>query len=314
MPSQNFNGRWLIAPALFLAFCSQGPSSSPTSPSVPAATVLGVDNGRVGASADGDVKVGAGPLEIVRLRMDRQTSAGVSIFRQYADPGRTYAVIPGETIELWAEYPAAVANPRFKAEWGDGSADIVGCGSCLLKHVYPSAGIYTVRASLDDRISTTVTRIFLLDVRETGPALKSYVYSQFFAAGVGYGAGTPQFDGWASFNASLNTSLHIFDSVAFSGSNAPTVFTCANPAVVAQIANALRGNGVVTTACDGHTWAVAPCASGPALGVDNPACSSCADLYAIRPQIGNTNWGGFNSPSCNSGPSQTLTLTFVGTP
>jgi len=117
------------------------------------------------------VKVGAGALEIVRLRMDRQTSSGASILRQYANPGQTYGMNPGETIELWAEYPAAVPNPRFKVEWGDGSeADITGCGSCLLRHAYPEPGIYTVKASLDDRISTTVTRTFLLDSRIAVPA------------------------------------------------------------------------------------------------------------------------------------------------
>lgn len=168
MQTQNLPGRWLIAPALLLAFCSQGPSS-PTRPSVPSAAASSGSGGTVGASADGDVKVGAGVLEIVRLRMDRQTSSGVSVLRQYANPGQTYAMNPGETIELWAEYPAAVPNPRFKVEWGDGEADITGCGSCLLKHAYPEAGIFTVKASLDDRISTTVTRTFRLESSAPSP-------------------------------------------------------------------------------------------------------------------------------------------------
>ncbi len=163
MTNQRFSHRWLIAPALFLAFCSRDNSPSLTTPSSNSAPVVAADQGVVGASAVGDVKVGTGPLEIVRLRMDRQTSSGASVLRQYADPGQTYVMSPGETIELWAEYPAAVPNPRFKVDWGDGSEpDITGCGSCLLTHAYPNTGVYTVKASLDDRVSTTVTRTFTL--------------------------------------------------------------------------------------------------------------------------------------------------------
>ncbi len=157
-------GRWFIATALVVASCSRGPAPSPAGPTASAGAAA-LDGGLVSASAVGDVKVGTGPLEIVRLRMDRQTSSGASVLRQYADPGRTYAMSVGETIELWAEYPAEVAGPRFKVEWGDGAIDTTGCGSCLLKHSYATAGSYTVKASLDDRISTTATRTFFLDSR-----------------------------------------------------------------------------------------------------------------------------------------------------
>ena len=154
----------LLAPLFLAVSCSQEPSASLTSPSNTAAVTLAAD-GRVGASAAGDVKVGSGALEIVRLRMDRQTSSGTSIVRQYANPGQTLAMNRGETIELWAEYPPEVANPRFRVDWGDGVVDITGCGSCLLRHSYPAEGNYMVRASLDDRVSTTATRTFSLDSR-----------------------------------------------------------------------------------------------------------------------------------------------------
>jgi hypothetical protein len=173
MKNQTFPRRWLILPVLAVAFCSRGNSPSLTVPSNNPAFAAASGEGLADASAVGDVKVGSGPLEMVRLRMDRQTSSGASVLRQYADPGQSYPMNQGETIELWAEYPATVLNPRFKVEWGDGAADNIGCGACLLKHSYPSPGLYTVKASLDDRVSTTVTRTFVLDSRIPAPALTS---------------------------------------------------------------------------------------------------------------------------------------------
>ena len=164
MRNVSFRRHWPIALALFLAFCSGGPQPSLTDPSG-SSSVASPDSGRVGASAAGDVKVGAGALEIERLRLDRQNSSGASVVRFYAEPNQTYAISAGETIELWAEYPGAVSNPRFRVDWGDGVVDITGCGSCKLTHRYGTVGNYIVRASLDDRVSTTVTRTFNLDSR-----------------------------------------------------------------------------------------------------------------------------------------------------
>ena len=120
-----------------------------------------IPNGVVQASATGDVKSGTGDLEIFNVRMDRQTSSGTSIVRQYANPGGEYAIKAGETIELWAEYRGA-NNPRLIANWGDGTTDFINCGSCLMKHTYAQDGRFPVKVILDDRVSTTVTRTFVL--------------------------------------------------------------------------------------------------------------------------------------------------------
>lgn len=165
------NGRWLVAPALLLTFCSGGPSPSSTGPSTATAPSGAGAQGATGSSAVGDVKIGSGPLEMVRLRMDRQGPLGTSV-RQYANPGGSYRMEAGETIELWAEwnYNEVAGAPRFKVEWGDGSEpDIIGCGSCLLTHKFPATGVYTLRVSLDDRVGTRVTRSFDLDSRPPEP-------------------------------------------------------------------------------------------------------------------------------------------------
>lgn len=200
MRNQNSRSRWLIAPALFLVFCSKGPSPSPSGASNPILPGAAGDNGRVSSQADGDLKIGSGALELVRLRMDRQSSPGVSVLRQYANPGQTYAFNPGETIELWAEYPPSVPNPRFQVEWGDGTTDFTGCGSCLLTHVYRNNETYTVKASLDDRVSTTVTRTFTLQGRRETPAFLLQTVCgkpipEVFAGG-NCSANTAQFADW----------------------------------------------------------------------------------------------------------------------
>lgn len=156
------------AAALLIAGCSQGPGtpSSVTSPT--AATAAGtVSASATGAS--GDVIVGNGPLEFVRLRMDRQNSLGASVLRQYALPGQTYQMEAGETIELWAEW-VSPTNPRLIINWGEGDTDFVNCGSCLMKHTYRRPGVYVVSAKLDDRVSTTITRTFTLNVADPSPA------------------------------------------------------------------------------------------------------------------------------------------------
>lgn len=157
-----------LAAVLLLSGGCGGHDSLPTSPgSIPASGVSGgmVD---VSARAAGDVRTGPSALSLDRLRMDRQLPGGVSVRRQYAEPGQTYRVEAGETIELWAEYSGA-GNPRLIVNWGVGepdSPDFTGCGSCLLRHRYSRSGLYSVAVTLDDRAGTTVTRSFQLDSRE----------------------------------------------------------------------------------------------------------------------------------------------------
>lgn len=153
---------------LVVASCSTD-RPMPSSPSTDASAgrpFATLSEGVVSGRAAGDVKVGNGTLDIDRVRMDRQSSRGVSVLRQYAQPGGVYPVNPGEIIELWVEFSGA-SNPRLRVDWGGGepdSPDITGCGSCLLTHRYSSAGRFSVSVTLDDRVSTTVTRTFQLNV------------------------------------------------------------------------------------------------------------------------------------------------------
>ena len=156
-----FEGRWLIAAAVFLTFCSRGDAPSLTSPSS-VGTLTAVADGKAGASAVGDVKVGNGVLEIVRLRMTGGNAGAL-----YVNPNGSYAISKGATIELWAEWdPSGMPrNPRLIVNWGEGEADFTGCGSCKLTHKYNMEAVFTVTATLDDLTGTMVTRKFTLDAR-----------------------------------------------------------------------------------------------------------------------------------------------------
>ena len=172
--------RYALAVGLIVISCSTGQRNDlGTSPNGLAQPSAGPD-GASGASAVGDVKQGGGNIEIIRLRMDRQMPSGASIYRQYALPGETYIMLPGETIELWAEWdpnsnyvPSFIPNnPRFTVDWGFGepnSPDSINCGGCLLKHTYPRAGVYKVTATLSDRAGTTVSRTFFLNSLSSAP-------------------------------------------------------------------------------------------------------------------------------------------------
>jgi hypothetical protein len=317
MTDHNAPGRWLIATALFLAFCSQGPSPSPAGPSSAPASVAALDDGRVGLSADGDVKVGTGALEIVRLRMDRQSPPGVSVLRQYADPGRTYAMNAGETIELWAEYPAQVANPRFRVEWGDGGIDATGCGSCLLTHRYPNPGTYTVKASLDDRVSTLVTRTFALEESKPGdgPSITSFTSFPLGPLAVGFGTNLI----WTTTNAVSCSIDQGVGPVSCNGTRfvaplaASTTYTLTATALGKTPASAtttvIVNVPVITftaspspiTAGFGSILSWTPASGGTACSIDNGiGVVSCT--------------GGTVSVSPLSSTTYTLTVTYFGTP
>lgn len=152
----------LLTP-LALLTCARGPELPTAATRVAPPESL---DGGVSTSAIGDVKTGPGDLEIFNVRMDRQNAlTGESILRQYADPGETYRIEPGERIELWVEY-RGVANPRVRVDWGEGEIDRFDghvCGGCLFYHTYPIPGVFTVVVTVDDEAGTIVRRTFVLN-------------------------------------------------------------------------------------------------------------------------------------------------------
>ena len=147
-------------------------------------------------------------------------------------------------------------------------------------------------------------------------------YSHEFENGVVYAEGTPQYDDWISFRASLPT--QDVDSITLSGSRDPVGRTCTIPGAAQQIADALRDTGAgmlpsetifASVDCDGFLWRVIACdfvpnnvMLKPLDGDDNLSPCSCEAEYALGPGITDGDWGGIDGPIC-SAPSQTITVT-----
>lgn len=139
-------------------------------------------------------------------------------------------------------------------------------------------------------------------------SMAQITYSEVFTAGV-----TPtaaQATDWVNFRNALIVSNPYY-RVRISSSLGGAI-ECNNATIVQDIALKLR-TGVAGTWVDGtNTWNVGTCGSSTAgtgweLSVNNGNCL-CSTGTAVRPGIGNSNWGGFTT-NC-SAPSQTLTVEF----
>jgi hypothetical protein len=107
---------------------------------------------------------------------------------------------------------------------------------------------------------------------------------------------------WNDFRSRLDGD---FTSVVLSGSaNGPGV-ACNDPETATQICNALEAGTPLGIACGGNTWNVGEC-GGTAVAVNSAVCSCPASgAHIARPCIGNQNWGGMGTATCN-GPTQSL--------
>ncbi len=138
-------------------------------------------------------------------------------------------------------------------------------------------------------------------------------YEENFVQGNSYETGTPEGDRWNTFTAEVGVgaAANSYISVSLSGSGDPVGFTCTDPASTNTLGAALSVVGTSTSVtCDGNTWNVGPCGPGQELNVNAPSICGCINPgYIIRPTIGNLNWGGIDSATCN-GSTQTIRLEF----
>jgi len=122
---------------------------------------------------------------------------------------------------------------------------------------------------------------------------------------------TTQCTSWNTWRATLDVSG--CSSVTISGTYNTTGITCTDPSMVAAFATALRTAARGTWTCGGHTWTNCDRYSGE-VWLDPPSLCSGSNCpnpgYIIRSCIGNLNWGGVNTATCSSNPTQTMTLEF----
>lgn len=151
-------------------------------------------------------------------------------------------------------------------------------------------------------------------------------YSDTFISNTTYCPTDRQYDNWGQFRAKLDTSIFRLLKVSMRGSFASTPRVCSDSFIARKIAAALynpSSTSSYTVMCGGNTWVVGyigSCMSsgctkitdnvGIAADGANNACACLTPSWQIRPTIGNSNWGGVNSVSCNPPPSQRMTLEF----
>ena len=115
-------------------------------------------------------------------------------------------------------------------------------------------------------------------------------------------------DNWVSFRQSLTGTYSQF---TWSSTNGNSI-TVSGPEIQ-QLADGLRDETAVSVNIDGTNWLVGiGCTALPsivAVELSNVSSCSASSTYALRPRIGNNNWGGTNGSTVGA-PSQTITLTF----
>lgn len=126
-------------------------------------------------------------------------------------------------------------------------------------------------------------------------------------------ANPTQMANWNSFTAQLTPQP--YTRVIMKGTYDTAGQICTDTNIVRALAQALNTNTdyIASTSCNGDIWH--NCATHGYQGEVwlNPpnACNgaNCPFGYIIRPNIGNYNWGGVNTNTCNA-PSQRMTLIF----
>jgi len=123
-------------------------------------------------------------------------------------------------------------------------------------------------------------------------------YSEQFTQGQASG---PQCTEWQAFQAKLTD---VYSSVTIRGSIDPVGVTCTG-ADANSICQALHNDQTGTWNCDGRTWMTGNCGGGLELSAAGSICGCPGNEYIVRPCIGNDNWGGAGTDTCD-GPTQTL--------
>jgi hypothetical protein len=142
---------------------------------------------------------------------------------------------------------------------------------------------------------------------------QNHVFSATFTNGQ---TPTAQCTQWTNWLTTLTPGQYL--GVTFRGSanaGAQVGVTCNDPAMANALAAALKNYQQYTSPlCNGRIWYLCDRYGGE-LWIDAPSLcsgSNCPDpAYIMRVCIGNLNWGGANTPTCTSNPTQVMELIFI---
>jgi|GEM_PF-6499442 len=142
------------------------------------------------------------------------------------------------------------------------------------------------------------------------PTANEQVYSESFTQYVSSDESGPQCVAWEDFRDSLTGT---YDKITIRGTQDMTGLSCLG-ATADDICHALQNREAGSWSCDGHTWNIGGCgySTNGEINVDGGMCSCLFGAPTVRPCIGNSNWGGVNSQTCD-GVDQTLEVICTNT-
>jgi len=105
-----------------------------------------------------------------------------------------------------------------------------------------------------------------------------------------------------------------FETTAVTVSAGTTYIKCSNATIAKQITDMYSSSSISEShfSCDGKSWSIGVCGEGASIAVKSVGnanhCTCSSQDLAIRPCIGNNNWGGIGPRVCSS-VSTTLSIT-----
>ena len=138
------------------------------------------------------------------------------------------------------------------------------------------------------------------------------LYSENFIGNTSYAPGSSQYDNWIGFTNSLTG---YYTQVTIKGSLDLVGVTCTNDSIVNLLAAHLNAGTETSILWNGRYWSVKEGCGGVGNMEFNSELAirdcSCSGDHTVRPAIGNQNWGGIGSLTCNA-PTQTMEVLFKG--
>ena len=137
-------------------------------------------------------------------------------------------------------------------------------------------------------------------------------YEQTFTNGI---ASPAQCTAFTAFQSAIPASP-FYTQVTISGTFNTTGIVCTDPAIVNAFALAVKTSATYISALTGgHVWSGCNRGSYYEIWIDPVASCSGSNCpnpgYIIRPCIGNLNWGGVNTATCTTNPTQVMKLEFL---
>jgi hypothetical protein len=118
---------------------------------------------------------------------------------------------------------------------------------------------------------------------------------------------------WDHFRAQLGKNMddgYVFTRVILRGSNDPIGVSCVGPeaqTLASNLANDIDGY----VDCNGVNWATRGETSYTGIAWNSTSGGTCANPgYIVRPSIANSNWGGINTATCSTNPTQYMEVLF----